>query len=399
MDRRCGVYARVRACARVCVPYPANRVHFTIPSDIPSQYAPYVDVTTPSPFTGPLWVAGDNALYFTDTITATIYKLPVPPSDGGGAAQPAQPAQPHVIDAGGYDGSNCANYERLAEPGSNGMALDGTGHAIICQHPTARIIRVRLSDIPPKTPFYQTNFAVVASSPPGGKARRFNSPNDVVVHPVDGSVWFTDPIYGMLEKDKFCDELKDGRSYLDEASVARGAGCKGVYRVAAGPVAAAADAGEGGDEVAPAYSPATLMSTALHRPNGLAFSPDGKTLYVADSVLGCPSWTGFPVLNNNTLGAATVVLNRASLNYTLGSIDGSGMPPPATEGVADGFKVDAAGRIWSSSPNGLVVIDPAARTVIAEVIFGTNISNVWFGAGGDVWVTGLGHVWKLHRKL
>ena len=142
-----------------------------------------------------------------------------------------------------------------------------------------------------------------------------------------------------------------------------------------------------------------LHQKALHRPNGLAFSNDGKMLFVSDSVLGCPSWTGFPLLPDGTLGSATIVLNRATLGYTFGSIDGSGLPPPGMEGVADGFKVDAFGRIWASAPNGLVVIDPASKKVITEIIFGTNISNCWFGKGGDVWVTGAGHVWKLQRKV
>lgn len=81
---------------------------------------------------GPVWVEDEAALYFTDTIAAIIYRL----KDGVVA--------PHVLDAGGYDGSNCDNYADLAEPGSNGMALDTANpgvYAMVCQHATARVVR------------------------------------------------------------------------------------------------------------------------------------------------------------------------------------------------------------------------------------------------------------------
>ena len=68
-------------------------------------------------------------------------------------------------------------------------------------------------------------------------------------------------------------------------------------------------------------------------------------------------------------------------------------------GLSDGFKVDELGRIWSSVPGGIAVIDPVAPKVLASVKLGTNISNVRFGDGGDVFVTGKGHVWRLKRKV
>lgn len=82
------------------------------------------------------------------------------------------------------------------------------------------------------------------------------------------------------------------------AAAEKGAGIMGVYRV---PMVMAA--GEGGREN-PEYGKATLMTSAFHRPNGLAFSPNGDWLYVADSVLACPSWTAFEIDNGNSAKAA-----------------------------------------------------------------------------------------------
>lgn len=70
-------------------------------------------------------------------------------------------------------------------------------------------------------------------------------------------------------------------------------------------------------------------------------------------------------------------------------------------GLSDGFKIDQHGRLWTSVPGGIAVIDPSDQgaKVLATCSFGTNTSNVAFGEGGDVFVTGLGHVWRLRRKV
>lgn len=112
---------------------------------------------------GPLWVEEDDALYFTDTISATIYKLP-------GSA--GSVAEPFLLDAGGFDGTNVCSYDTLAEPGSNGMALDAAGNAIICQHATARVVRTRLSAATPGSPFWKNKFDILADSPSPGQTPR-----------------------------------------------------------------------------------------------------------------------------------------------------------------------------------------------------------------------------------
>lgn len=319
---------------------------------------------------GPLWVASEQALYFTDTIDAKIFRIG---SDGD--------CKVHVTEGGGSDGTNCPDIDTLAEPGSNGMAEDPSdpGVVVICQHPTHRVVRTRLNDAAPGTPFHKLAFEVVADRHDG---KPFNSPNDVVVAQ-DGAIWFTDPIYGMLRKDNFCDAWAPEGSYLNKRMADERVGCCGVYRVAprAGPTGAVS------------------LATRLHyRPNGLAFSPDGSKLYIADSVIGCTAITEYPVdRTTQALGKASFVFTPATLGCELGF--NPNRARMGNEGLADGFKVDADGRIWTSMPDGLCVFDPVTRTVVCEVIFGTNTSNVCFGKGGDVWITGLGHLWRLTRKL
>lgn len=322
---------------------------------------------------GPCWVESERALFFSDTIDARIYKW----SEADGKVAPLFEV------SGGYDGENVEAYDTLFEPGSNGMTLAGDT-LYICQHPTHRIVRMKLADIKPGTRFCENTFEVLADSvTPGGA--RLNSPNDLVIGP-DGAVWFTDPPYGHLLKQPDnpfvplvleADAIPEGchnptdLPYLDENSrAAGGPGKTGVYRCKDGVL--------------------ELVVDNLDRPNGLAF--DGTTLWVANSHALEPSWTAYDT--SPILGAA--VTEPLAPVLKLSEKELGPMPGP---GLSDGFRVDSEHRIWSSFPNGVVVIDTVERKVVAKVLFQTNISNVQFGAGGAVWVTGLGHLWRLQRKV
>mmetsp|Transcript_24818 Transcript_24818/g.65172 ORF Transcript_24818/g.65172 Transcript_24818/m.65172 type:complete len:385 (-) Transcript_24818:97-1251(-) len=320
---------------------------------------------------GPTWVDAERCLLFSDTIDARIYKW----SDGT--------AFPLVERSGGYDGANVSDHDRLFEPGSNGMTLAGAD-VYICQHPTHRVVKVALSDllkVPPGTPFCDASLTRDVVDRVGATGRRLNCPNDVVVGP-DGAVWFTDPVYGFLELDldnRYVPRQPlqpEGHNpgdlpYLDELCASRGAGVTGVYRWKDGE--------------------AQLVIDCLERPNGLAF--DGTTLWVANSLASEATWVAFD---------ATVLLQGGNVELplvpkvTLNETILGEMPGP---GLSDGFRIDDEHRIWSSMPSGIVVIDTLWQKVIAKVIFNCNTSNVQFGADGDVWVTGLGHVWRLKRKL
>eukprot|EP00040_Diaphanoeca_grandis_P007411 m.40834 g.40834 ORF g.40834 m.40834 type:complete len:368 (+) comp18631_c0_seq2:140-1243(+) len=315
---------------------------------------------------GPVWVPQDKALYFTDTITATIFKL-----DTKGCSI-------HITNGGGYDGKNCPDISSLAEPGSNGMTIDPRhpSTVVICQHPTHRVVKSNIGEAKPGTPFHELDFTVVADNIDG---KPFNSPNDVVVA-MDGAVWFTDPMYGLMIKERFADEWTADGSYTNQIVATRTGVC-GVYRVD------------------PISNAVTLATSLQYRPNGLAFSREGDKLYISDSTIGHPLLiTEYPVdASTQTLKKASFVFNCATLGVALGT--NANRPRLGDEGIADGMKIDEAGLIWSTMSDGLCVFDPRTKEVICEVIFGTNVSNLWFGDDGDVWLTGLGHVWKLKRKM
>jgi len=255
---------------------------------------------------------------------------------------------------------------------------------VICQHGMRRVIKCRLDDHKKGAPLSECpDLQVVADSftvvrkDEKSQAFKFNSPNDVVVHPRDGSIWFTDPIYGFLEKDRFYDNQG-----LDEKCAAE-MGFKGVYRV---------------DRQTKAVD---LVAKYHRRPNGLAFASDMKTLWVSDSTVGKPSLIAYdandtpPYLSKK----AKEILSPETLGSALGTAEGL---PVLTggEGLTDGFKIDSeTGYIWTSIPNGFAVIDATNNEVVCQILLGTNTSNVAFGTskGGDVWLTGLGGIWRVQR--
>jgi len=309
---------------------------------------------------GPTWVAEAGNLLFSDTIDARIYQWNA--KDGVTTVCEV---------SGGYDGANVADYDSRFEPGSNGMALVGDD-LYICQHPTHRVVKVQLSKLKVGQPFCDNDFEVIADAYQG---ENMNSPNDVIAMP-NGDVFFSDPIYGLLKKQPkelgfaFLNAEKGvhpDQPYLDESCQERGPGFKGVYRWREGKL--------------------ELVTKELDRPNGLAVSPDGKILWVANSSKD-PSWHAFEMSEE---------LPLKQLYHLDQSILGP-LPDPGL-GTADGFKVDEQGRLWTTIPAGIAVIDTEKKAIVAKVIFGTNTSNIQFGDGGDVFVTGLGHLWRLYRKI
>jgi sugar lactone lactonase YvrE len=207
---------------------------------------------------GPVWVAEERALYFDSPIEAKIYRW----REGEGASV-------IVTESGGFDGSNVENYDTLFEPGANGMALAGD-EMIVCQHPTRRVIRISRGALAQLggAALCTASYEIVAEAAANG--RRLNAPNDVIVAR-NGDIFFTDPVYGFLQKqpeqlgyaylNAEAGEPPD-QPYLDEMVAAEGAGLTGVYRVRDGVV--------------------SLVTDALTRPNGLALSPDEETLWVAN---------------------------------------------------------------------------------------------------------------------
>jgi gluconolactonase len=214
------------------------------------------------------------------------------------------------------------------EPGSNGMTLDADGRVAVAGH--ARRNVWRLESVDPAA-----QITVLADSYQG---KKLNSPNDLV-YKSDGSLYFTDPPYG-LPTQQDSDPLKELQA-------------NGVYRV---PNARRQKPG-----AQPDREKLQLIIKNLPRPNGIAFSPDEKTLYIADS--GKKMWMRYPVKPDGTVGEGAVLL------------DASGEKDP---GGPDGIRVDKKGNIYGAGPGGVWIISPAGKHLgtirVPEVV-----SNVAWG--------------------
>lgn len=329
------------------------------------------------------WTEGptlrNDVLYVSDPVLALIYRITQ--VDG------KDNFEIWATQSGGLEDPD----ENIAEPGCNGMATDllDPEFMVINQQGLRRVVRCRLDDHKPGAPLSECpGLEVITDSfSTGSGDRRYNSPNDVIVHPEDGSIWFSDPIYGLLEKSRFCDEFScsTGEAYLDAKSEM---GWKGVYRVDR----------QNGNFVE--------LVTKLHRrPNGLGFTPDGNKLWVADSTNGIPSWSAYDMEKsweccdvNRPSQKASSVVNSVTLGTWLGRTDDL---PSLTggEGLSDGFKIDEQGYLWTSIPNGFAVIDTEKQEVICQILLGTNASNLAFGKNGEVWLTGLKGIWKIRRRI
>lgn len=204
----------------------------------------------------------------------------------------------------------------------NGHCLDLEGRIVSCEHRGRAVSRIG----------HDGRREVLADAYQG---RRLNSPNDVVVKS-DGSIWFTDPTYGI-------DSDYEGDAAESEI------GASNVYRI---------DPGDGS---------VTAVVTDMVRPNGLAFSPDESRLYVAD--------TGV-----SHVGAACPPDIRA---YPMAD-DGLAPAGPAETfstcdvGVFDGFRVDHLGNVWSSAGDGVHCYDPDG-TLLGKLHLSEVVANVEFG--------------------
>jgi gluconolactonase len=253
---------------------------------------------------GPVWDVHTRSLFFSDVAANVLYRW----REGEGAKRFLAPS--------GYAGA--APFAGR-EPGSNGLALDREGRLILCEHGDRRVTRLE----------------------PDGRrtvlierwhGKRLNSPNDVYVAP-NGDVYVSDPPFGLP------------RAFDDPA---KELSFQGVYRLRAS---------DGRLE---------LLTDQVRAPNGLALSPRGDVLYVANADRANPVWLAFPVGADGALGAPRTFFDaRAQV--------AAGLP-----GVPDGLELDAAGRIFAAAPGGVHVLLPD----------GTRLGTLWTGvATGNVHVT------------
>ncbi|UHG89304.1 SMP-30/gluconolactonase/LRE family protein [Spirosoma oryzicola] len=257
---------------------------------------------------GPVWVRDSSYLLVNETKAQTTYKW----SPKTGLSK--------FVEHNGYTG----RLPYSEEPGSNGMTVDSKGQLIVCDHGDRRIAAMPLRGKGGKRTLTDN-----------AQGKRYSSPNDVVAH-TNGSLYFSDPPYGLPQQDK-----DPGK----ETTV------NGVYR----------------------YAPngtVTLLIKDLALPNGLAFSADGKTLFVSQSDSTKPLIMAYPVVADGSVGKGRVFY------------DGSSLPKFRPKEVFDGLKTDRDGNLWTSGPGGLLIISPAGK-LIGRIDTGEVISNCAWGDDGS----------------
>lgn len=257
---------------------------------------------------GPLWIQenGRGYLLFSDIPRNAVMKW----EESAGITLFMKPS--------GYTG--VTDYGR--EPGSNGLTLDLQGRIIFCEHGDRRISRLDKN---------------------GGKktlmdsyqGKRLNSPNDAAVKS-NGDIYFTDPPYGLPQG------YEDPRRELDFC---------GVFRLST--------SGE-----------LALLTKEMIRPNGIAFSPDEKVLYVAQSDGRNPIIRAFRVKADGTLGIGRVLYDFTSL---MGKYPGG----------PDGLKVDEHGNLFAAGPGGVHIITPEGDP-LGRIHTGKRTSNCAWGNDGSV---------------
>lgn len=259
---------------------------------------------------GPLWLPAQKALIFSDIPPNTIFMW----KEGDGKSVFVKPA--------GYTG----NDPRLGEQGSNGLLLDPQGRLVLCQHGDRRMA-VMTASLDDPQPVYETladNF----------EGKKLNSPNDATYHS-SGALYFTDPPYGL--ENGVNDSLKE-------------IPFQGVYRRAPD-------------------GTVTLLTDELSRPNGIAFSPDEKILYVANSDPERAIWMAYDVLDDGSIANGHVFADVTAL-------------VPTAAGLPDGMKVDEKGNIFATGPGGVLVFRPDGKH-LGTIMTGQATSNCAFGDDGS----------------
>ncbi|GAB3998049.1 SMP-30/gluconolactonase/LRE family protein [Spirosoma daeguense] len=268
---------------------------------------------------GPVWVKNEAYLLFCDIPQNTIYKW----TDKEGVTTFLKPS--------GFSGVGTYGDE----PGSNGLAIDKQGRLIACEHGDRRISAMPLAGGGGKRTLAD-NF----------NGKRFNSPNDVVVHS-SGSYYFTDPPYGMPKKEKDPGRETDGY---------------GVYRIA--------------PERGGVPGVVSIVVSDLTRPNGIALSPDEKTLFVAQSDPMRPVVMAYPLQADGSVGKGRIVFGPDN------------MKKQGLEGGFDGMKVDRDGNLWVTGSGGVLVLAPTQGTgsydFLGHIKIGAATANCAWGDDGTV---------------
>ncbi|HPE74819.1 MAG TPA: SMP-30/gluconolactonase/LRE family protein [Draconibacterium sp.] len=265
---------------------------------------------------GPLWLEKENKLIFSDIPNNSIFEW----TEKGGIKIYLKPA--------GYTGKE----NRGGETGSNGLLLNSKNELVLCQHGDRRIAKMKAPVTAPKA-----QFETIAGNYNG---KKLNSPNDAVFHK-NGDLYFTDPPYGL----EF--NMEDKSKELD---------FQGVYKV---------------DKT----GRVTLLTKELSRPNGIAFSPDYKKLYVANSDPEKAIWMVYDIDENGMLENGKVFFDATDKTATL-------------KGLPDGMKVHKNGWVFACGPGGVLIFTPKGEhlgTIMtneatANCAFNTDYSELFITA-------------------
>lgn len=272
------------------------------------------------------WAEGpvwsDGGLYFSDVPQNTIYRW----TPEAGVVPYLQPS--------GYTGTT----PRGGEPGSNGLTLDRQGHLVMCQHGDRRVARLEAD-------------GKVTSLADKFDGKRFSSPNDLC-YDSKGNLYFTDPPYGLEKQDK------DPKKETD---------LNGVYLLRA--------SGE-------------LIRTPidLKFPNGVALSPDEKSLFI------CVSDSKNPVIMKYDLQPDGNVANGKVF------FDTSALLAKRLPGIPDGMKFDTAGNLWATGPGGVMILSPQGKH-LGTISTGVNTANcAWGDDGSTLYITANHNVCRVKTR-
>ncbi len=259
---------------------------------------------------GPVWIAEQNALLFNDVSGNTMYRW----SESAGLTVFMKPS--------GLQGEDSAQVFR--EPGTNGMVADAPGQILVADHGSRAVVRLDLAS---------RQKTVLADRYDG---KRLNSPNDLARRS-DGTIFFTDPPYGLRD-------MND--------SAAKEQNHNGVYR-------------------RDLDGSVVLLDDSLSFPNGIALSPDQRTLYVANSDPERPIWMRYELDETGTPIASSLLA------------DASDLLAAGDKGLPDGMAIAQGGEIFATGPGGVLVLSPEGKR-LGRIETGTLIANCAFGDDGNV---------------
>ena len=268
---------------------------------------------------GPVWITGKQCLLFSDIPRNRVMKW-------SGAAGVTV-----YLEHSGYLGT------RPDGEGSNGLAIDGEGRLILCEHGNRRVSRLELDG----------NKTTLADRYEG---KRLNSPNDVVVRS-NGDLYFTDPPFGLPLKEKDPGkELSFG----------------GVFRLSK-------------------RQPLELLVSDLGYPNGIAFSPDEKAMYISVSNRAHAVVMKYELAPDGTLTSGEVFYDM-----TVEANRYAGLP--------DGMKIDDRGDLFATGPGGVYVISSSGK-LLGRIDPGETAANcAWGDDGSTLYITESSSVVRIRTK-